>query len=60
VTTKGWEAMQMCVFLCIALTVLAKNSGRKYPEYACCIASGSDIDLVADVEVMETEEGISQ
>jgi len=34
---------------------------RKYPEYGYCIASGSDIDLVADVEVMDTtEEGISQ
>ena len=34
---------------------------RKYPEYECYIAAGSDIDLVADVEVMDTtEEGISQ
>ena len=26
VTTKGWEAFQMCEFVCIVLTVLAKNS----------------------------------
>jgi len=29
VTGKGWEAFQICAFLCIALTVLAKNSVPK-------------------------------
>ena len=28
-TGKGWEAFQICAFLCIALTVLAKNSVPK-------------------------------
>ena len=41
VTTKGWEAFQMCEFVCIALTVLAKNSGddpmcfKRFFMYKC-------------------------